>query len=335
MDQIRTAHSACKTRYSSVTRNYSSFISSKPRIVLGMSLAFMITLSTLPFVLRLEALPDFSDPQKGMRARGTDLNGAHIGFYKRLGKAGFSDIPQNTPWIFDNRHGLVGRMNKTEDFDQDPNPKTGSVGGHDGDVWRCPEGLEGSNFFEMVFEAINGENVLTLESLESMCAFEAELNAFVFDTPPSCEFRALPNHVANFFGIDTCRNITQEHVQKFTDVLVDCHEFYQSGQLARCYSVGCEVSVPEKCSRYDIVFDSLHSLIDSDFSPASPKALLTKLIRVRDLRLKELEAIHYEFLLDRVGGTFGRAVMAIGMAWLNLTWPQHSLCWIWPLPAFP
>ena len=245
-----------------------------------------------------------------MNPRGTVVSGANNALFTKLRDAGFPDTPQDEPALFKSRRRrrLIVRDAQGEPRAEATKPI--ADGGSRELTSSCAEGLETSFFFEMVFEAVNSGGVLTLETMQSLCAFEAEFNAFTFDAAPPCEFRALHNHVASFFGIGTCRNITQEHVQNYTDVLVDCHAFYESGQLFQCFSAGCGPGVPERCSRDDLVFDSLHSLVDKGFSPARPTVELTKLIRVRDLSSEETETVHFEFLPEKVGEAFGNAKLS-------------------------
>lgn len=287
MERGQQAVKACSQGYSRVVHGYSSYISRNPRKSLAVSVAFMVFMSAISFIVRPEALPDLDSPEKGMEPRGTYISGASRTLFRKLGDAGFSDTATDTPSLNRRRRRLAS----------------------------CQEGLLNSFFFEMVLEDSagggtgTGNGILNLPTMQALCDFESQFNSAGFEVQPPCEFRALHNHIAFYYGLGTCRNITGDDVSNFTQVLVDCLPLYESGALALCLQ-GCPApGVPEECTRGNYVFDALHSLIDKDFSAANPRVGFTKLIRVRDIESEEMETLHFDFLVPKVGEAFGSAVL--------------------------
>lgn len=279
--------SCCEKGSATLLHSYASFIANKPRITLLLSMLFMIVMSGITFIVRPESLPDFSDPGKGVESRGTYISGTELAYYDQLREDSRFTKSAETPT------GLwLRRRLKLEST--------------------CMRRIDYSDYFEMVFETSSAGGLLNLESMQALCRFEQEIyRRFGSESP--CPYRALHNHILLYHNeIPLCASLTEDHVQNYTAALLQCYPFYRSGKLKECRG-GCPElgvpEVPETCTRGRFIYDSLHSLIDSGFSPSNPRVRFTKLILQYEVSSDNLRKFHYDLLLDRVGQHSNGAVL--------------------------
>ncbi|XP_033628069.1 protein dispatched homolog 1-like [Asterias rubens] len=220
-------------------------------------------------------IPDFGDPTKGFRARGTDLSARIVSHRNLLG--GNPGPNQLSSGIY------VGNMSDDRMAFRDAtndgfgrkrrNVDTVQEGGTSG-IQFCQD----SDRFEgVVFGLVGGgKDMFTRQSLISTCTvYETHIDKFIYaqccfykDNGECANSRSLGNYVALMNNRSSCLDIRESDVTRVQHLLTDCAPHYLDESLHKCkYDGECPTSVPAECTAYNhAVYLIFHYLVPSDFS---------------------------------------------------------------------
>ena len=141
--------------------------------------------------------------------------------------------------------------------------------------------VSGTAYARYTFEHRNGSDLMTFESVRTMCDVDNRLrqlsplknSCFRPSTQHKhcCRTWSLSNYVALLANRTQCSEISRDDVSALRQLLARCVQFYENETLEKCQyddvtrgRTSC-ASVPSECLRHGVVFDVLHYIADSSF----------------------------------------------------------------------
>lgn len=137
-------------------------------------------------------------------------------------------------------------------------------------------------FGRIAFASKSSDNLLTTENLKSMCYLEKKImksspskydKDYLGGCPNCCTSFSLGSVVAQLSNKSKCENINDNDVKKTVEILTNCSVYLVKGllrescdcnNLTSSVSQGCS-TVPCICSWKKIVYNTFHTLVDSEF----------------------------------------------------------------------
>uniref|UniRef100_A0A8C8VR13 Dispatched RND transporter family member 2 n=1 Tax=Pelusios castaneus TaxID=367368 RepID=A0A8C8VR13_9SAUR len=255
--------------FSPVHSSYSQVIAEWPVAVLVLCLVTVLV-CTLAGLL-VGNLPDFSEPLMGFEPRDTDIGRklivwknmqTYTGYKKTLS---LSPYPEKNRFIRGEQEARTRRM-----VEQD----------YGKDNFFC--GPPGKSYSQLVFMSITAGSLWNLQAIQSMCQIEqdkirshAHFGNLCQRTEGNecCPSWSLGNYIAVLHNRSSCLDITQADVSHTLALLRFCAPDYHKGILIpSCIGsrTGREkhsqcAKVPEKCTRFNGIYQLLHFLVDRDF----------------------------------------------------------------------
>ncbi|XP_022102785.1 protein dispatched homolog 1-like [Acanthaster planci] len=220
-------------------------------------LVFMTVGAFAAVSLTLFDLPDVTNPSKGFVARGTVISARLAGLINLL------EDRENMLTGFNVEEALT-MTTATPSFNNTNLPFCSSIGYWDAFV------------LTLVFEGVDGRNMLTLEAIKSVC--EAE-KRFVTshplyqdyclcrgnETDNKCPLTwSIGNYVALLSNKTSCEDINESDVDRTVDLLVFCAPFFKGVSPSDLEDSMLSQSVPEECNEH--IHTILYYLLPADFS---------------------------------------------------------------------
>ena len=139
--------------------------------------------------------------------------------------------------------------------------------------------VKDSNLFSGQSKSMPG-TLFTLEGIQAMCrvTFNSIVDHQDFKTicdpigrAYCCPVWSLGNYIALLRGRESCNHITYDDVNYVRQLLDDCRDFYvKNTLLPDCWSLNADYpncqNIPEKCSKYNAVYEILHFVVDKKFA---------------------------------------------------------------------
>uniref|UniRef100_A0A8C5X2A3 Dispatched RND transporter family member 2 n=1 Tax=Malurus cyaneus samueli TaxID=2593467 RepID=A0A8C5X2A3_9PASS len=193
-------------------------------------------------------LPDFSEPLMGFEPRDTDIGRKLIVWRNIEGHTGYEKTLSLSPYAKKKRYlSLVQR-----------------------------------SYSQLVFMSTTAGSLWNLQAIQSMCQMEQDkIRSHVHfrdlcqrtEANECCPSWSLGNYIAVLYNRSSCLEITQGDISHTLALLRACAPDYHRGVLTPS-CIGPEAvrqkhsqctQVPEKCTRFNAIYQLLHFLVDRDF----------------------------------------------------------------------
>lgn len=140
-------------------------------------------------------------------------------------------------------------------------------------------GAPATDYAHLVVTSTDNSSMLSFENVEKVCQLQSlliETNEEDFNRlcqrstlseEICCPIWSVPNYIALISGKNSCENLTRDDVKNVVNILRKCAGYFHNFTLmASCELDRCRV--PKYCSQYDVVYNLLFYIIDSDaFAP--------------------------------------------------------------------
>uniref|UniRef100_A0A8C6JHZ7 Uncharacterized protein n=1 Tax=Melopsittacus undulatus TaxID=13146 RepID=A0A8C6JHZ7_MELUD len=255
--------------------------SSYSQVMAEWPLAVLVLCSVVAVVCTITALlvgnlPDFSEPLLGFKPRDTDIGRklivwrnieSHTGYKKTLSLSPYDDIG-------------INRGQKVAQGEQEVRTRrmVEQIYGADGFFCGPPE----KSYSQLVFMSTTSGSLWNLQAIQSMCQIEQDkIRSHVHfrdlcqrtEANECCPSWSLGNYIAVLYNRSSCLEITQGDISHTLALLRACAPDYHKGiltpscigpQPVRQKHSQC-AQVPEKCTRFNAIYQLLHFLVDRDF----------------------------------------------------------------------
>uniref|UniRef100_G1MWP4 SSD domain-containing protein n=1 Tax=Meleagris gallopavo TaxID=9103 RepID=G1MWP4_MELGA len=220
-------------------------------------------------------LPDFSEPLMGFEPRDTDIGRKLIVWRNVESHTGYKKTFSLSPYAEKKRylHLAVqgGQEARTRRMVE-------QIYGVDGFFCGPPE----KDYSQLVFMSTTAGSLWNLQAIQSMCQIEQDkIRSHVHfrdlcqrtETNECCPSWSLGNYIAVLYNRSSCLEITQGDISHTLALLRACAPDYHKGILTPS-CIGPETmrqkhsqcaKVPEKCTRFNAIYQLLHFLVDRDF----------------------------------------------------------------------
>uniref|UniRef100_A0A8C7ED83 Dispatched RND transporter family member 2 n=1 Tax=Nothoprocta perdicaria TaxID=30464 RepID=A0A8C7ED83_NOTPE len=232
--------------------------------------------------LLVGGLPDFSEPLLGFEPRDTDI-GRKLMVWKNVeSHTGYKKTFSLSPYTEKNSYDGVGfnRGQKASAGEQEARTRrmVEPVYGADGFFCGPPE----KSYSQLVFMSTTAGSLWNLQAIQSMCQIEQDkIRSHIHfrdlcqrtETNECCPSWSLGNYIAVLYNRSSCLEITQGDISHMLALLRSCAPDYHKGILTpscigpdpvRQKHSQC-AKVPEKCTRFNAIYQLLHFLVDRDF----------------------------------------------------------------------
>ena len=162
--------------------------------------------------------------------------------------------------------------------------------------------------FVLVYKNDNNENLLQVDHMKTICKIYNEkiktFNMYISEEP-----HHLPNYIAIYNNKTTCYDITKEDVDRYTNVLQECVQYYKNNQLKECLKSGegkCQINSTIctkdlKSSRHrltNILYNTFHYITDKSFVEDPTYLKLSTSITPHEEYTDVFKALHKAVLID-------------------------------------
>lgn len=265
---------------------YARLIAHYPYVIVVSILCLAVL--CLVLCLTVVQLPNFQDPKAGFEPRGTEIANKIIAYNNLVqnldGKLSLS--PAGQKWGFEGEAIQYSTENQT----QVPQLGEQSMGQpvkrsidesssrHFQDSFFCEIPASYFPLFaRIVFTSADGSNLFTASKLQQMCRIEDNhirshstfsSNCQTKNSKQCCLSWSLGNYVALLSGKSNCSSITEEDVKAVQDLLTTCAGHYYNMTLTQCHTRRSRhycSGVPEKCVKFQSVYNILHHIADVNF----------------------------------------------------------------------
>ncbi|NWX90598.1 DISP2 protein, partial [Nothoprocta pentlandii] len=226
-------------------------------------------------------LPDFSEPLLGFEPRDTDI-GRKLMVWKNVeSHTGYKKTFSLSPYTEKNSRGQKASAGEQEARTR---RMVEPVYGADGFFCGPPE----KSYSQLVFMSTTAGSLWNLQAIQSMCQIEQDkIRSHIHfrdlcqrtEANECCPSWSLGNYIAVLYNRSSCLEITQGDISHTLALLRSCAPDYHKGILTpscigpdsvRQKHSQC-AKVPEKCTRFNAIYQLLHFLVDRDF--LSPKTI--------------------------------------------------------------
>ncbi|NXN97068.1 DISP2 protein, partial [Rhinopomastus cyanomelas] len=220
-------------------------------------------------------LPDFSEPLLGFEPRDTDIGRklvvwrnvqSHTGYKKTLSLSPYSE--------------KKSRGQKAAQGEQEARTRRMVEQIYGADSFFC--GPPEKSYSQLVFMSTTAGSLWNLQAIQSMCQIEQDkIRSHVHfrdlcqrtEANECCPSWSLGNYIAVLYNRSSCLEITQGDISHTLALLRACAPDYHRGILTPS-CIGPDTvrqkrsqcaQVPEKCTRFNTIYQLLHFLVDRDF----------------------------------------------------------------------
>uniref|UniRef100_A0A8C2TSK8 Dispatched RND transporter family member 2 n=1 Tax=Coturnix japonica TaxID=93934 RepID=A0A8C2TSK8_COTJA len=255
-------------------KSYSQMIAEWPVAVLVLC-SVTVVVCTLAGLL-VGNLPDFSEPLMGFEPRDTDIGRKLIVWRNVESHTGYKKTFSLSPYAEKKRYLHLkavqgGQEARTRRMVE-------QIYGVDGFFCGPPE----KGYSQLVFMSTTAGSLWNLQAIQSMCQIEQDkIRSHVHfrdlcqrtEANECCPSWSLGNYIAVLYNRSSCLEITQGDISHTLALLRACAPDYHKGILTPS-CIGPEstrqkhsqcAKVPEKCTRFNAIYQLLHFLVDRDF----------------------------------------------------------------------
>uniref|UniRef100_A0A8C9NBW5 Dispatched RND transporter family member 2 n=1 Tax=Serinus canaria TaxID=9135 RepID=A0A8C9NBW5_SERCA len=227
-------------------------------------------------------LPDFSQPLMGFEPRDTDIGRKLIVWRNIESHTGYKKTLSLSPYAKKKSYDDlgIGRGQKAAQGEQAARTRrmVETIYGADGFFCGPPE----KSYSQLVFMSTTAGSLWNLQAIQSMCQMEQDkIRSHVHfrdlcqrtEANECCPSWSLGNYIAVLYNRSSCLEITQGDISHTLALLRACAPDYHRGVLTPS-CIGPEAArqkhsqcaqVPEKCTRFNAIYQLLHFLVDRDF----------------------------------------------------------------------
>uniref|UniRef100_A0A8D2PV26 Dispatched RND transporter family member 2 n=1 Tax=Zosterops lateralis melanops TaxID=1220523 RepID=A0A8D2PV26_ZOSLA len=232
--------------------------------------------------LLVGSLPDFSEPLMGFEPRDTDIGRRLIVWRNIESHTGYKKTLSLSPYAKKKSYDDlgIGRGQKAAQGEQAARTRrmVETTYGADGFFCGPPE----KSYSQLVFMSTTAGSLWNLQAIQSMCQMEQDkIRSHVHfrdlcqrtEANECCPSWSLGNYIAVLYNRSSCLEITQGDISHTLALLRACAPDYHRGVLTPS-CIGPEAvrqkhsqcaQVPEKCTRFNAIYQLLHFLVDRDF----------------------------------------------------------------------
>ncbi|XP_068539754.1 protein dispatched homolog 2 [Anas acuta] len=261
-------------------KSYSQMIAEWPIAVLVLC-SVMVVVCTLAGLL-VGNLPDFSEPLMGFEPRDTDIGRKLVVWRNVESHTGYKKTFSLSPYTEKKSYDDIGisRGQKADQGGQEARTRrmVEQIYGADGFFCGPPE----KSYSQLVFMSTTAGSLWNLQAIQSMCQIEQDkIRSHVHfrdlcqrtEANECCPSWSLGNYIAVLYNRSSCLEITQGDISHTLALLRACAPDYHKGILTPS-CIGPETvrqkhsqcaKVPEKCTRFNAIYQLLHFLVDRDF----------------------------------------------------------------------
>ncbi|NXM71617.1 DISP2 protein, partial [Serilophus lunatus] len=260
-------------------KSYSQLVAEWPLAVLALC-SLTALLCSLAGLL-LGDLPDFSQPFLGFEPRDTDIGRKLVVWRNIQSHTGYKKTFSLSPYAKKKSYDDLGtgRGQKAAQGEQTRTRRmVETIYGADGFFCGPPE----KSYSQLVFMSTTAGSLWNLQAIQSMCQMEQDkIRSHVHfrdlcqrtEANECCPSWSLGNYIAVLYNRSSCLEITQGDISHTLALLRACAPDYHRGVLTPA-CIGPEAArhkrsqcaqVPEKCTRFDAIYQLLHFLVDRDF----------------------------------------------------------------------
>uniref|UniRef100_A0A8B9PAG7 Dispatched RND transporter family member 2 n=1 Tax=Apteryx owenii TaxID=8824 RepID=A0A8B9PAG7_APTOW len=260
--------------------DYSQMIAEWPVAVLALC-SVTAVVCTLAGLL-VGSLPDFSEPLMGFEPRDTDIGRKLIVWKNVESHTGYKKTFSLSPYTEKNSYDDMGIIRGQKAIPGEQEARTRrmveQIYGADGFFCGPPE----KSYSQLVFMSTTAGSLWNLQAIQSMCQIEQDkIRSHVHfrdlcqrtEANECCPSWSLGNYIAVLYNRSSCLEITQGDISHTLALLRSCAPDYHKGILTPS-CIGPETvrqkhsqcaKVPEKCTRFNAIYQLLHFLVDRDF----------------------------------------------------------------------
>uniref|UniRef100_A0A8C0EG52 Dispatched RND transporter family member 2 n=1 Tax=Bubo bubo TaxID=30461 RepID=A0A8C0EG52_BUBBB len=223
-------------------------------------------------------LPDFSEPLMGFEPRDTDIGRKLVVWRNVESHTGYKKTFSLSPYAEKKRY--VSLVWGAAQGEQEARTRrmVEQIYGADGFFCGPPE----KSYSQLVFMSTTAGSLWNLQAIQSMCQIEQDkIRSHVHfrdlcqrtEANECCPSWSLGNYIAVLYNRSSCLEITQGDISHTLALLRACAPDYHKGTLTPS-CIGPETvrqkhsqcaQVPEKCTRFNAIYQLLHFLVDRDF----------------------------------------------------------------------
>ncbi|NXF79741.1 DISP2 protein, partial [Sclerurus mexicanus] len=219
-------------------------------------------------------LPDFSEPLMGFEPRDTDIGRKLVVWRNVESHTGYKKTFSLSPYAKKKR----GQKAAQEEQAERTQRTVETIYGASGFFCGPPE----KSYSQLVFMSTTAGSLWNLQAIQSMCQMEQDkIRSHVHfqdlcqrtEANECCPSWSLGNYIAVLYNRSSCLEITQGDISHTLALLRACAPDYHRGALTPS-CIGPEAlrqkhsqcaQVPEKCTRFNAIYQLLHFLVDRDF----------------------------------------------------------------------
>ncbi|NXK93124.1 DISP2 protein, partial [Formicarius rufipectus] len=221
-------------------------------------------------------LPDFSEPLMGFEPRDTDIGRKLVVWRNVESHTGYKKTFSLSPYAKKKRYFSL----KAAQGEQAERTWRMMETIYGADGFFC--GPPGKSYSQLVFMSTTAGSLWNLQAIQSMCQMEQDkIRSHVHfqdlcqrtEANECCPSWSLGNYIAVLYNRSSCLEITQGDISHTLALLRACAPDYHKGVLTPS-CIGPEAvrqkhsqcaQVPEKCTRFNAIYQLLHFLVDRDF----------------------------------------------------------------------
>ncbi|XP_063014486.1 protein dispatched homolog 2 [Melospiza melodia melodia] len=232
--------------------------------------------------LLLGNLPDFAEPLMGFEPRDTDIGRKLIVWRNIESHTGYKKTLSLSPYAKKKSYDDlgIGRGQKAAQGEQAARTRRMVETSYGADGFFC--GPPEKSYSQLVFMSTTAGSLWNLQAIQSMCQMEQDkIRSHVHfrdlcqrtEANECCPSWSLGNYIAVLYNRSSCLEITQGDISHTLALLRACAPDYHRGVLTPS-CIGPEAArqkhsqcaqVPEKCTRFNAIYQLLHFLVDRDF----------------------------------------------------------------------
>uniref|UniRef100_A0A8D2ME32 Dispatched RND transporter family member 2 n=1 Tax=Zonotrichia albicollis TaxID=44394 RepID=A0A8D2ME32_ZONAL len=232
--------------------------------------------------LLLGNLPDFAQPLMGFEPRDTDIGRKLIVWRNIESHTGYKKTLSLSPYAKKKSYDDlgIGRGQKAAQGEQAARTRRMVETSYGADGFFC--GPPEKSYSQLVFMSTTAGSLWNLQAIQSMCQMEQDkIRSHVHfrdlcqrtEANECCPSWSLGNYIAVLYNRSSCLEITQGDISHTLALLRACAPDYHRGVLTPS-CIGPEAArqkhsqcaqVPEKCTRFNAIYQLLHFLVDRDF----------------------------------------------------------------------
>ncbi|NXA11605.1 DISP2 protein, partial [Sapayoa aenigma] len=255
-------------------KSYSQLVAEWPLAVLGLCSVTAVVCTVAG--LLVGDLPDFSEPLMGFEPRDTDIGRKLVVWRNVESHTGYMKTFSLSPYAKKKRYLSL----KAAQGEQAARTRrmVETIYGADGFFCGPPE----KSYSQLVFMSTTAGSLWNLQAIQSMCQMEQDkIRSHVHfrdlcqrtEANECCPSWSLGNYIAVLYNRSSCLEITQADISHTLALLRACAPDYHRGVLTPS-CIGPEAArqkhsqcaqVPEKCTRFNAIYQLLHFLVDRDF----------------------------------------------------------------------